>query len=141
MEIILDELIQHTTEKINNNQSNANFTDKYFLHVINDNEKNIINVNIFKYDYSEINNIVCEKTTNPNFLHELYLFEYNFNFEILFNIITNIQHNQGNNFSNKLRKIEMIHLGTKINIINRYEGLKKDNLPPKFKSNIYTLYI
>lgn len=141
MEIILDELIQYTTEKINNiniNQSTIDFTDKHFLHVINDNEKNIINIYIFKYDYTEIKNIEREKIINQNFLHELYLFEHNFNFEKLFNTIDFIQSNQGHVFN---RKIEMIHLGSRINIINRYEGYRKDNSLPKFKSNIYTFYI
>jgi hypothetical protein len=147
MEIILEELLQFTTEKINNlanyNKYNLDFIDKKFLNITYDNKNNIIYIVLFEYDLSEISNIEKEKRTSPELLHITYLLEYNFNFEILFDIKKNIQSNQLSNCANKFREIEIINQGTKLNIVNRYIGLKNDKFDydRKFKSGITTFYI
>ena len=130
MEIILDELIQFTTEKINNigyyREYNSNFIDNKFLHVVYDINKNISDILLFEYDVHTIRvieeaMILCEK------YHQFYLFEHDFVLDKIFTITKDIQKNQLNNCSNKFRKIQIIKSNSIINIINKYNNSNKKN--------------
>lgn len=132
MEIILDELVQFTTEKINNigfgyyRENYSNFIDKKFLHVVYDKNKNINDILLFEYDVTTIRVIEAAMKFSKNY-HQLYLFEHDFVFEKIYTITKDIQKNQLNNCSNKFRKIQIIKSNSFINIINKYNKTNENN--------------
>lgn len=147
MEIILNELEQFTTEKINDidiyNQYDLDFINKKFLNIIYDNKQNNIKyIQLFEYDQGKVKNIICEKKTNPDVLYKTYLFEHDFNFDTIFTIIKNIQNNQLTNSSNRFRKIGMVDNGTIVTLINLYQEINNDDYKYYYdKRYIKTIYI
>ena len=157
MEIILDELSQHTTSKINICKIGY-LEQNMAINLVIDN-LNIKNYLVVKYNNKIIEcmsiyfiNNGFEKFSNKYNLEyvqnldkciefEIYEFEEDFNYDQLNNIIENIRKNLLNNISNKFRKIKFSDANKNlIEFFNCYNCTNLQNYI-NYKNCVKTIYL